>query len=566
MLVLVLAGFAVVAVPAYFAFHWVVGSTIIQLGTLFAEKQVLYDRHRGLEALMREVALAETLASSQSIRDWARNESDPELQRRGIAELEHFRRSFADRSYFFAMGSSGHYYFNDASNGYAGDQLRYMLDPNNPRDSWYYATSALGAGCHLNVDNDAHLRVTKVWMNCVIREGRTVLGILGTGIDLSAFIQEVVNVPQLGVTSMFVDRQGAVQAHRDENLVELRSLASDMAGKRTVFSLVDDPADQAALRQLMESLVQDEAAVRSQFMRIGGKQMLVGVGYLDKLGWFNVTLMDVDTIIDRRLFAPIGALLAAMMGGVALILMLVFKRQVLDRLKRLEAAVRSARAGDYAPALHLRDTQRDEVGRLSAAFGEMAETVSTHTSQLESRVRARTEELERLASLDGQTGIANRRGFIAAFEALPADRQHGLLLIDIDHFKAINDSFGHAAGDAVVSGVAARIGAAIGPDDTCARWGGDEFIVLLQGSAAEPLRVAADRVMASIGSQPIDLPDGRSCAIATSAGACLIEADDTIDMACEMADTALYMAKKAGRNRVIVLDREAAKRPQVVQG
>ncbi|MGV8834135.1 MAG: GGDEF domain-containing protein [Devosia sp.] len=566
MLVFVLLGFAAVALPAYAAFNWVVGTTIVQLGTLFAEKQILYDRFRGLESLMREVSLAETLAGSQAIRDWANDESDADLTRRGIAELEHFRKSFVDHSYFFAMGASGHYYFNDASNAYAGNQLRYTLDPDNPRDDWYYTTAALGAGCHLNVDNDAHLQVTKVWMNCVIREGNTVLGILGTGIDLTAFIREVVNIPQVGVNSMFVDRLGAVQAHRDENLIDLRSLTRSLGDKRTVFSLVDRPEDQAALRQMMDSVARGDANVESEFLQMNGKQVLVGIGYLDKLGWFNVTVMDVDTIIDRRLFAPIGALLAAMMGLVAMVLVLVFKRQVLDRLKQLELAVRRARAGDFGPALAMDAGQSDEVGRLSSAFVEMAVAVSEHTSELENRVRARTSELELLAFRDGQTGIANRRGFAAAFDALPAGRQHGLLLIDIDHFKAINDTFGHAAGDAVVGEVAARIAQAVGREDTCARWGGDEFIVLLRGSQTQDLSVAAHSVMAIISGRAIALPDGRSCRITTSVGDCLIEPSDTIDMACEMADTALYMAKGEGRNRVMIFDRDSAGRPQVGLG
>ena len=86
-LIFVLLGFGAVAVPAYFAFNWVINSTVIQLGTLFAEKQVLYDRHRGLGALVREVSLAETLAGSQAIRDWALDEDNPVLARRGIAVL-----------------------------------------------------------------------------------------------------------------------------------------------------------------------------------------------------------------------------------------------------------------------------------------------------------------------------------------------------------------------------------------------------------------------------------------------------------------------------------------------
>ena len=561
-LILVLLGFAAVAIPAYAAFNWIVASTVIQLGTLFAEKQILYDRYRGLEALMREVSLAETLAGSQSIRDWANDEDNADLKRRGVAELEHFRQSFADHSYFFVIGASGNYYFNDAANSYAGEQYRYTVSADSPRDAWYYSTVALGEGCHLNVDNDANLRVTKVWMNCVIREGRRVLGILGTGINLTSFIQEVVNVPQVGVMSMFVDRQGAVQAHRDQDMVDLRSLTAEMSAKRTVFSLVDKPEDRAALRVLMDEVAAGKALAQSRFMTVDGKETLVGVGYLDRLGWFNITLMDIDAIIDKRLFLPIGLLLAGMMGLVAAIMVLVFKRQVLDRLKRLEQVVHSARRGEYGPALSMGDDRQDEVGRLSTAFTEMAVAVTEHTSLLETRVRERTEELETLAFRDPQTGIANRRGFVAAFAELAPGQRHGLLLVDIDHFKAINDNFGHAAGDAVIIEVSRRIVECVGAGHISARWGGDEYIVLLRDSAPHLVRANAFGVMAAISDRPIDLPGGSQAMVTLSVGACLVEPGDTIEMVTEMADAALYMAKDEGRNRVVILDRDAAPEAQ----
>ncbi|KRA55436.1 diguanylate cyclase [Devosia sp. Root635] len=566
-LILVLLGFAAVAAPAYLAFNWIVASTVVQLGTLFAEKQILYDRYRGLEALMREVSLAETLAGSQSIRDWANDETNPELRRRGIAELEHFRQSFADHSYFFTIGESGNYYFNDAANSYAGDQYRYTVSPDNPRDAWYYSTVALGEGCHLNVDNDANLGVTKVWMNCVIREGRRVLGILGTGIDLTSFIQEVVNVPQVGVTSMFVDRLGAVQAHRDQDMVDLRSLTAEMSAKRTVFSLVDRPEDRAALQGLMDRVAAGDAVAQSRFMTVGGKEMLVGVGYLDKLGWFNVTLMDIDAIIDKRLFLPIGLLLAGVMGLVTAIMVLVFKRAVLDRLKRLELVVHSARRGDYGPALSMADDRQDEVGRLSAAFTEMAVAVTDNTRLLEARVRARTEALETLASRDAQTGIANRRGFVAAFaEAATERRRHGLVLVDIDHFKSINDKSGHAAGDAVIVEVSRRIVECVGDENVCARWGGDEYIVLLHDSAPHLLRASAFGMMAAISDRPIMLPNGQSALVTVSVGACLVEPGDSIETVTEMADAALYMAKGEGRNRVVIFDPPDAAEPPRAAG
>ncbi len=555
-LLFVLLGFAVVAAPAYFAFHWVVGSTVIQLGTLFAEKQVLYDRHRGLEALLREVSLAETLAGSQAIRDWALNEDDQVLQRRGIAELEHYRQSFSDHSYFFVIDRSGNYYFNDAANAYAGNQRRYAVAPGNPRDAWYFSTRALGEGCHLNVDNDANLRVTKVWMNCVIREGRNVLGVVGTGIDLSSFIQEVVNVPQVGVTSMFVDRQGQVQAHRDENLVNLASLSAEMRNKRTVYSLVDTPEDQAVLQRLMEEVAQGGVLAKSAFVNIAGKPTLVGVGYLDKLGWFNVTLMDLDAIIERQLFLPVGLLLLAVAVVVAVLLMIVFKRTVLDRVAALEGVVRSARAGDYGPAMGMGDGQQDEIGRLAASFTEMAAAVDDNTRLLEARVRERTRELEELAFRDGQTGILNRRGFAAAHAEVSHAGSYGLLLVDIDRFKSINDRHGHAAGDAVVLDVTRRISVALGAKDSCARWGGDEFIVLLPQCTTEQLRAVAARVMAAIDEKPIALSEGNAITVSVSVGACLAEAHDSLDVATDMADTALYMAKAQGRNMVVVFDAE----------
>jgi diguanylate cyclase (GGDEF)-like protein len=553
-LLFVLLGFAVVAAPAYFAFNWVVNSTVIQLGTLFAEKQVLYDRHRGLEALLREVSLAETLAGSQAIRDWALDEDDEDLRRRGIAELEHFRQSFADRSYFFVIDRSGNYYFNDAANAYAGDQRRYAVDENNPRDAWYFSTKALGAGCHLNVDNDANLRVTKVWMNCVIREGRNVLGVLGTGIDLSDFIQEVVNVPQVGVTSMFVDRQGQVQAHRDENLVDLASLTAEMRDKRSVFAMVDSDADRDRLRDMMENVAAGGALARSDFVSIGGKQTLVGVGYLDKLGWFNVTLMDLDAIIERSLFLPIGALLLGVMVIVALLLMVVFKRSVLDRVRALEGVVGSARRGDYGPALRMGRGQQDEIGRLAATFTEMAAAVDDNTRLLEARVRERTRELEALAFRDGLTGIPNRRGFAAAHAELAQTVGYGLLLVDIDRFKSINDRYGHAAGDMVVREVAGRISTALDPGDRCGRWGGDEFIVLLPECTAERLRAIAARVVVAIDVAPVVIGEKGGIAVSASIGACLADAEDSLDVATEMADTALYMAKAQGRNMVVVFD------------
>jgi diguanylate cyclase (GGDEF)-like protein len=554
---LMLATMIAVAVPAGAAFFWIVNATVVKIGTLFAEKQILFDRYRGLESLMREVSLAETVARSPAIIAWAKDEASPDKADRGLAELEHYRLSFKDQSYFVVLNGSGNYYFNDRENAFAGQQKRYTVSADNPRDGWYFKTVANGSGCHLNVDHDDHLGVTKVWMNCIITEAGKVLGVIGTGVDLSHFIREVVDIPQNGVQSMFVDNTGAVQAHRDPKLVDFHSLTKDIKTKKTIFRLIDTEAEQMQLAEMMKEVTTGDVLVRSRFMHIGGHEYLVGVGYLDRLGWYNVTLMDIDEIVDRQMFLPIGLLLASILIAAAAITLLLFKRSVLDRLARVEQAVRRVQAGDFAAAMPV-DASRDEIGRLSQAFGRMTRSVAENTSNLEHLVQERTEELERIAYLDPLTEIPNRRGFVDSFvrdiaHARRSGRPSGLMLVDIDHFKSINDTFGHQLGDTIIVEIATRISRAVRRDDVCARWGGDEFIVLLKDCDASSVAQVAAKVVAAVNGQGMPAPDGTSTVdLSVSVGACLIEATDSLIDATAKADAALYGAKLAGRDGCLV--------------
>jgi diguanylate cyclase (GGDEF)-like protein len=554
-LLLTLLAFAVVSVPAYFSFVAIVNATVVKLGTLFAEKQILFDRYRGMGALMQEVKLAETLARSGAIEAWARQEDNPVLKARGIAELEHFREAFSDHSYFFVVGASGNYYFNDSQNSYAGRQLSHTLSRNNPRDAWYYKTAALGAGCHLNVDHDDALGVTKVWINCVIRDGDTVLGVLGSGLDLTSFVREVVDIPQTGVTAMFVDRSGAVQAHRDPRLVDFHSLTKDVSNKKTVFSLLDRPEDRETMQAMMDRVTSSDVQVESHFMRINGAEVLVGVGYLDRLGWYNITVMDVDQIIDRGLFLPIGLLLGAIMLLSVIAVGFVFKRQVLDRLARVEGRFAAVHGGRISPGVV--DAGTDEIGRMSRAFEAMAAQVSGNTARLEKAVSERTAELKALAYRDQLTGIANRRGFIEAFERIREDAgknaRLGLMLIDIDAFKTVNDTIGHQAGDELVAEVARRLTGMSRAADACGRWGGDEFILLVSDIEPGELKLLADAVRLALSTRPVKLGE-REVTITVSVGASEIAEGDTLEAAVDLADAALYRAKSEGRDRAVAFD------------
>ncbi len=391
--------FVVVLGVSYLLFGWLQSDIMAGLGSVYAEKQVLYNQERTLHPLMRELALAQKLADSSVIHEWARAEDDPVLRAAGLRELEDYRRFFSDGSYFFVVDSSGHYYFNDSAQTYTGSELRYTLDPTKEENRWYYVTVDSGEPYTLNVDFDEELGVTKVWMNVVVREGDETLGIIGTGIDLSRFLSEVVTSDRAGVTNIFVEEGGAIQAHNEVELIDFRSISKDPSEKKIVFHLLDDEKDRRALADAMDRLRADPAGgVDVLVARIGGEPYLIGLGYLEEIGWFNLTLIDAGTMIGSDRFLPLAGLLVAALLLTCGLLIVMLNRLFIARVGRLDSWVRGfAHGGLTGPP---GSEARDEIGRLEKGFQQMAESVRRNTELLEATVEERTHELvERNASL-----------------------------------------------------------------------------------------------------------------------------------------------------------------------
>ncbi|WP_126447298.1 GGDEF domain-containing protein [Sulfuricystis multivorans] len=176
------------------------------------------------------------------------------------------------------------------------------------------------------------------------------------------------------------------------------------------------------------------------------------------------------------------------------------------------------------------------------------------------RTAEQREQLQRLASLDALTGIHNRRGLLRELERarriLARDgRAHGLLILDLDHFKQINDRFGHARGDEVLIRFARLLANSLRPHDRLFRYGGEEFVVLTQAEDAGTLRAIAEKLRLAAEN---GLDDGHGQAVTTSIGGAILRTDESIETWLARADGALYLAKHGGRNRVVI-DTEAGK-------
>jgi diguanylate cyclase (GGDEF)-like protein len=177
----------------------------------------------------------------------------------------------------------------------------------------------------------------------------------------------------------------------------------------------------------------------------------------------------------------------------------------------------------------------------------------TERRRMQDDLREAHRAAEELATTDELTGVFNRRHFAALVaQAVAAEPgASGLLLLDADHFKRINDAHGHLTGDAVLIELVRRLRGALGPDDVLARWGGEEFAVLARGvDSDESLARRAERLLDAVSGSRVAVRDLSLTLTVSIGGVRATPEHSTLDALIELADLHLYTAKRDGRNRV----------------
>jgi diguanylate cyclase (GGDEF)-like protein len=380
--------------------------------------------------------------------------------------------------------------------------------------------------------------------------------------------------PSIGFGYPVLDPQGAIKSvvYATLNLDWLgQSLVRKQLPEGAVMSVVDGKGTLLARFPDREKLVGASTSpeiLREMILHKGegtfeGKGIIgtpLVLGYVPLLAGTSGTLFVRISIPVASAYAHVEnvyarnlVLIAITAFGIMLVVWIGSERMIMGPVKALNEIARRLDSGEYGARAG---------GRYAGGeFGELArvfDNVSVALQEREAKIEEAMRELHAQSITDALTGLHNRRYLL---EILPReltlarrnDKPVAVMMIDIDHFKRVNDTYGHEAGDRVLKAAAQLMQAAIRGSDYSCRYGGEEFLLVLPDAALEGARLRAEAIRMKVQDLEVTCFEGKQVKVTISIGVALFPDHGTnADLLVRAADEALYEAKRAGRNRVVV--------------
>jgi diguanylate cyclase (GGDEF)-like protein len=461
---IIIAGFLVISLTSYLVSTSSAKKAILTSTLPLTSDNIFSEIQRDL---LLPVLVSSLMASDTFLRDWIISGENDVPQ--AVKYLKEIKDKYHAVTSFLVSENSRIYYH--------AEGILKAVQPEEPRDAWFFRVRGMEPDYEVNVDPDMANRDTMtIFINYKVLDydGRF-LGSTGVGITVGA-VKSLVEHYQdrFGRTVYFTDREGRVVLHG------------------TRFHGASHLAQRPGLAPHLPALLKDNEY--SAEFHDGSGTVLLNARYIPELKWVLVVEESPEDLLQG-----FRATLQANLAICALVTILVV---LLNR----------------------------------------------------KTVHYFHDKLAALALHDELTGCANRRSFTIYFDQLAAQTRRqpeGLsaLLIDMDHFKNINDRHGHLAGDLVLKQIAVFLKDHIRDWDVLCRWGGEEFLLLLKGADLAQALVIAEQLRRGI-EQARFGPDPRVIPLTVSIGAAQYGAEDSETTLVGRADQALYRAKEAGRNRV----------------
>jgi two-component system, cell cycle response regulator len=341
----------------------------------------------------------------------------------------------------------------------------------------------------------------------------------------------------------------------EQTITEILNSPSQLAEKRTLMLKIKQEWQFAKENEdkLLKSFGKPNTAFEQQQQLRIREHLNQASNEIRRLKDLLTNFQTDDNLTRARELKQRARTITAIVLAIAIIMVilsgLILTQSILKPLKLLNIGV--ARFGDGDLSYRITLKTQDEIEQLATTINGMA-------AKLEQSQQA----LRELATIDGLTGVYNRREFNRRLTVeIERSRREGhpvsLLMVDIDHFKKLNDTYGHQSGDDALRHFSALITKEVRPGDIPARYGGEEFAVILPNADRRDVFAVAERLRTLIAAQDIEIQNNQKVKVTASLGCATFPVDaETEDSLMAQADAALYKAKQGGRNRVCLAKQE----------
>ncbi|MEO5345322.1 MAG: GAF domain-containing protein [Magnetococcus sp. YQC-9] len=363
------------------------------------ERYVLLHREKTLGGIQGDLMLALKMADSDVLRRWVHDPSDAATSAPAVRELSSFLGLFSTHEIFVASKPAGSFFFVDAralrdarSSPLKSTQT---LTTDDKDDEWFFKTLADSAPYNFNVDHNNKLNVTKLWINVVMKEGIDPIGVVGTGIDITKFIESFVKSAEKGVTGMFINEAGAIQGHADPSLIALNAPIDSAQATSTIWKLLGNEREVEQLKGLMDRV---KSGGQGDFVELtlNGTPRIAAIAYIAPLKWFTVAAFDRSGGIGSHDFLFMLAVMLLAMLLSSFLIYVVGNRLVVIPLRQLAEGTRRVAEGDFA--LHLPEDRQDELGEVMISFNRMARQIAESRRLMQTNVATITAALQRASS------------------------------------------------------------------------------------------------------------------------------------------------------------------------
>jgi len=445
--------FLIIFVSGSIAFVLLMGQFRQESARFELAQTVELERYRLEAEVKSDIAIVLKMSTSPVIMQYFLDPNDPKAANVALKEIEGYRKLFSSGS-LFLVNDRDKKFFLDGRDAYT-------VNPDDPKLYWYNMTMYETERYNFNIDYDPHLKVTNIWINAPVfgPDGKA-LGILGTGMNLSGFINGIYRAYKGGASLYFFNRQGEITGARYLELVVNKALIEKELG-RTGAEIM------AGAKDLKDGHV--------AFFKLHEKKGVAALGMIPSLDWYVVAIHRF-TLADT-LGTGMTALFAIMMAVIFSVFAVfnIFLSRLLGPLYHMVKKIgQISSEWEFKPQ-----------GGAGGSGGEI-DTLGEFLNK---------------TIIDELTGIHNRRFFDNAImdEINSLSRSEGLLsvlMIDIDFFKNYNDTYGHVMGDNCLRGVAGALSHCLEREgDFVARYGGEEFVVVLPNTDEDGARTMAEKLL-----------------------------------------------------------------------